>query len=369
MDRPAGPASALPTPAASTDDLVPLPHLDDARRGTRDRSAGVRLEALRAAVVPLREALRASGRPSGITTGDLALRAHGTGRALGRAVRSPVPTLWLTHRVLVVQWPQDGRTVTLLWFADDGAPIGRGGRRLGTVLGHLRALGIAPEHVDLLAGPDLQHADLRPWLGTTRPAPDLGPADVPLEPALPTARLLVRGAEWDTLARPHPLQRAAYRPEAATDLPPERIARLDHDVLLGPGVALLGTPGRTPGTVSLALHTDEGLVVASANGVAADAWAPRASRLPGLRHHAVTRGEEVVPARTHGDDLTGHHDAMIVERALADPAESAPFPRCVPLAELTPHRLAPGLRPTHTHGHLRHGLVRGSRIDVTTAPS
>ena len=358
----------------------PLAPLTDARAATIGATAGARLARLRAAAPQLAADIVASGQPSGVTTGDLSLRGHPAEAALDGAPRSPAPVVWLTHRMLVVQWDDDGHTRTLLWCPTDEVATARpgdvprrlrrgGDRRLGTVLGHVRALGIDPAHVDLLAFPDLRGQDVRRWLGTTRPAPDLGSPDEPLTPHFPSAHLAVARAEWEALDQPHPLERAAYRSEAFRDLPGERVVGLDGDVLLGPGVALVATPGRTAGTTSLVLHTEGGLWVASANGVAADCWAPRASRIPGLRHHAVERARDVIPHRTAGGDATAQHDAMVVERLLAAPRDEAPFPRCYPAAELTRDRRAPGIRPSTGATRLTHGLVRGDRVLAARATS
>lgn len=360
-DTAAGPT--LPAPAGTVDATV-LDALVEARAQTG--SPGRRHAALRDAAPQLAADVTASGRPSGVTTGDLAVVVHRTDDALGSAARSPAPSVHLIHRMLVVQWDAGGRTRTLLWCPDD--PLGERGpatRRRGTVAGHLRALGIDPTHVELVVVPDLRHRDLRPLLGTSRPAPDLGAHDSPFTGLLPHATLVVADAEWRAAAAPHPLEVAAYRTASFAALPPTAVATTSDDLLLGPGVALVHTPGRTPGTTSLVINTDGGPWVASANGVAAEAWAPRASRIAGLRHRAVDQLREVIGHRTPATDAAAQHDAMVLERRLAAPSVDAPFPRCFPAAELTAHRGSPGLRPSHVHGRIRHGLVRGDLVVAT----
>lgn len=359
-----GPTLAEPTGEV---DATVLDVLDDAR--AESGAPGRRHAALRDAAPQLAEDVAASGQPSGVTTGDLAVVVHRSDDALGSAARSPAPTVHLTHRMVVVQWDTGGRTRTLLWCPDDPAAVRTAPvRRRGSVAGHLRALGIDPAHVELVVVPDLRHRDLRPLLGTTAPAPDLGAHDAPVTGLLPNATLVVADAEWRAAASPHPLEVAAYRTAAFAALPSRAVVTTSADLLLGPGVALVHTPGRTPGTVSLVVNTDGGPWVASANGVAADAWAPRASRIAGLRHRAVDQLREVIGHRTPATDAAAQHDAMVLERRLAAPSPDAPFPRCFPVAELTAHRGSPGLRPSHVHGRITHGLVRGDLV-VAASPA
>lgn len=361
MEAAEGPVAELGLPVATgtvaADVLTPLRAVRDA-----DLAPGARHAALRDAAPELAAEVAASGQPTGIFTADLAMSVHRTEDVLSGVARSPAPTVRLAHRMLVVQWDAGGRTRTLLWCPDDAASIGPGTRRLGSVAGHLRALGVDPAHVDLVVVPDLRHRDLRPLLGTTGPAPDLGAHDGPVPGLLPHAQLLVASREWSTAASPHPLELHSYRMAALRQLPGDRVVTTDDDLLLGPGVALVHTPGRTPGTVSLVLQAVGGPWVASANAVAAECWTPRASRIAGLRHRAVEDLREVVGHRAPASDVAAHHDAMVVERRLAAPSDDAPFPRCFPVAELLAHRLSPGVRPSHVHGRVSHGLVRGDLV-------
>lgn len=346
---------------------------------------GAELAALTEAAPDLKRDIVASGRPTGVTTCDLITLPYPVDFGLWRAARSPSPFLWIMNRMLVVQWDDpDGRTRTLLWEATDHergeytpyfarleerSPLPRSllSPAHGTVLGHLRALGIDPADVDYVAFDHLHVQDVRRLIGTTRPAPDLGSPDAPIEPWLPNAVLISQRREWETIRHLHPLQVPWYQPETYQDLPTDRLALIDGDVLLGPGVALVATPGHTAGNMSLVLHTDDGVWVSSENGIAAEAWAPGASRIPGVRRWCAEWGQEVVMNANTLEFAAWQYDSMVVERLLADPLEDAPFPRCFPSSELTPHRLAPLVRPTHVHGRIEHGTVRGSRLAGSAA--
>jgi glyoxylase-like metal-dependent hydrolase (beta-lactamase superfamily II) len=340
--------------------------------------AGAELGALIEATPDLKRDIVASGVPTGVTTCDLVTLPYPVEFGMWRAARSPAPFLWITNRMLVVQWDDpDGTPRTLLWEASDHergeytpyfarlkarnplpdavlAPVH------GTVLGHLRALGIDPEDVDYLAFDHLHTQDTRRLVGTTRPAPDLGSPDAPLAAWFPNAVLISQRQEWEAIRYLHPLQAPWYQPETYVDLPEDRLALIDGDVLLGPGVALVATPGHTAGNMSLVLNTDGGVWTSSENGVAAESWAPRASRIPGLRQWSVEWGQEVIMNANTIEFAAWQYDSMMVERLLADPSADAPFPQCFPSSELTPHRLAPGVKPSHQHLEIEHGRIRSS---------
>jgi hypothetical protein len=323
----------------------------------------------------IREALTASGRPAGVATAPLLTHPYPTALGLAGVARSPASWLSLTVRMLVVQWRDgDERLRTLLWEPWDherspALPDAYLGRRRGparvethgTVIGHLRALGLAPEDVDYVAFSSLRGLDLRRLLGTTGPASDLGSPSRPAPAWLPRARLLVGRSEWEALEHLHPIQRPWYQQATFASLPTDRVQPIDGDALVGPGIGLLATPGRTSGHLSLALHTDRGMWVCSSNGIAAESWAPHVSRIPGVRPWAVSWGREVLPRAD--DPVAGavQYDSMLLERRLADTSPLAPLPQILATAELTAHRRSPGLAPTHAHRGVTHGWVRGSR--------
>ncbi|MDP9021991.1 MAG: hypothetical protein M3N57_04665 [Actinomycetota bacterium] len=341
---------------------------------------GVELTAIREAAVDVRDAIISTGRPDAVTTCDLITFAYPTRFALWRAAISPAPFVWMTNRMLVVQWtdPRQRRR-TLLWEPTDHergehtpyvaalkqrsvVPDRLLTRVHGTVLGHLRVLGIDPADVDYVAFDHLHGQDVRRLLGTTLPSPDLGAPDEPLAGWLPNARMITQVREWDTIRHLHPLQVPWYQPWAYEDLPPESLLFVDGDVHLGPGVALLYTPGHTAGSQTLTLHTDRGVWVSSANGVAAESWTPRASRIPGVRRWCSDWGQEVVLNASTLEFAAWQYDSMVAEALVADPTSDGDFRLTFPSSELTAHRLSPLTTPTLTHGAIRHGTVRPSPV-------
>jgi hypothetical protein len=224
----------------------------------------------------------------------------------------------------------------------------------GSVLGHLADAGIAPEEVDYVVFDHLHTQDVRRVLGTTAPQSDISP-DAPVQPWLPNARMIVHRSELEAMAELHPLQRPWYQPETYVDLRPESLLVVDGDVLLGPGVALLATPGHTIGNQSLVLNTSTGIWASSENVIAAECLTPELSRVPGVARWARAWGQEVViNANTIESTATQFNscvkEKLVVDRSVAD----ARFLQFFPSSELTRSRTAPGTAPTFTHGGIAH---------------
>lgn len=118
--------------------------------------------------------------------------------------------------------------------------------------------------------------DVRRWLGTTKPQADISPNES-IKPYFPNAKLIVQQKEWEIIPCLHPLQYDWFQPEIFNDIPEDRLIFTNGDVLLGPGVMLLWTPGHTQGNHSLVVNTDSGIWVSSENGIAAECYAPKES--------------------------------------------------------------------------------------------
>jgi hypothetical protein len=126
-------------------------------------------------------------------------------------------------------------------------------------------------------------------------------------------------------------------------------------VLLGPGVALLSTPGHTLGNQTLALNTSTGIWAVSENAMAAECLVPEHSRIPGVSKASARWQREVVLNANTPEALADQYCSIVLEKTLADVAQGDPrFPQYFPSSELTPARWAPGARPTFVHRAIAH---------------
>jgi hypothetical protein len=355
------PATTLP------DHLQLLPELDAAWRAP---SAGERLMAVRRAAPHLRERVLASGRVECVRTFDISPLPYPTRFAFGGAARSIVPYVLMTNRCNLVQIATSAGPKTLLFnptdaarsaktpfFADLTASLGpaitrrvEARFRRPTAAESIFHLGVRPEDVDYIAFDHLHTQDLRGLLGTR---------DTPA--AFPNAKLLVQRSELAILTALHPIQRPWFIPDALEGVAPDRFLVTDADLLLGPGVALVRTPGHTVGNWSLVLNTDRGVWAVSENGVACDSYAPEASGIPGISRYAARHGLEVILNSNTLEGRNEQYTSMILEKALVDRCPESPaFYQHLSSSELTASLLTPGLSPTHAHGGVNSGSVRRS---------
>lgn len=375
---------ATTTVDLSASGTTPLPpgwqRIDHFAQANATVQAGEQLRLIREAAPRFRDWFATTGTPDFVGTYDLVSLPYPTRFGLFRAARTPAPFLTITNRLLVVRWHEpDGKARTLLFEPSDteldaNTPYfrrlaersARLPKRLqdvivryhGTVLDHLARLGIAPAEVDYLTFDHLHTQDVRRWIGTNSPAPDISPRQ-PVPPAFPNARLIVQRTEIEALRELHPLQRPWYQPETYTDLREGSLLVVEGDVLLGPGIALLHTPGHTLGNHTLVLNTSSGIWASSENVVAAECLTPEVSRIPGLRAWAEEWGQEVV-INANTIELTAQQynsavkEKLIVDRSAVDPR----FLQFFPSSELTANPLNPGTRPTFVHRGIRHGSLQ-----------
>ncbi len=346
--------------------LVSLSELEGARDALRPTE---RLRALRQGAQALREALLDGPPVPYYRSFPLVRVPYPTRYGLWRAARVKTPLLHILNRVFVVQFESGDGLKTLLISPSDAqrnketpffkrlakkaALLGRAGERLlaptlGTVEEAVAAAGLRPEDVDYIAYDHLHTQDVRRWLGGD------GEAAV-----FPNAKLLVTRREWEGTQGLLPLQADWYCPGGIRGIAPDKVVLLDGDARLGQGVAIVRTPGHTEGNMSFVVHTPEGLLVTSENGISADNYAPARSRIPGVAAWARTTGAEVV---LNGNTLEGAQDqylSMLLERELAGPSLRDPaFYNVVPSSELTAYWAFPGIKPTFSFGELAFGAAR-----------
>ncbi len=335
--------------------------LHDLEKVRAVRQPGERLDAIRDAVPGLRSTIKATGEVLGVRTFNIARYPYPTRFALWNATSVPVPYVLLTQRSHAVRFTTgDGEPKTLLFNPTDAiasaeTPFFRQlrdqyGKFLSdTVLSkrwpqlaeQVESSGIPPSKVDYVAFDHLHTQDLRP-----------------IAKAYPNATILLRRDEAESLRNLHPIQANWYVKTGLDGVSKDRIRMIDDDVLLGNGVALIATPGHTLGNQTLAMHTSEGLHTVSENGVAADAYSPRFSKIPGVQRYAEEHGYEVILNANTLEGSADQYNSMVLERDLADPNRRVPaFHNAMPSSELTPSRIAPGLRPTFEFGELTLGTV------------
>lgn len=299
---------------------------------------------------------------------------------LWEACKLPIPYVWMTNRMFVIRWTEDGVTRTMLAEPSDyelgidtpflkhsieSLPVGRE-RALDTfftrhahVDEHLARLGIAPEEVDYLSFDHLHTQDIRRLIGTTAPAPDLGFTDQPVPPMFPNAKLIVQRHELEHVRDVHPFQARFHQSWTYETIDESRLLIIDGDVLVGPGLALLRSPGHTLGNHSLVVNTERGILTSSENGVSVDSWCPELSRIPGVASWAKEWGYEVVLNFNTPEYASWQYNSMVRDKLISDPIPGHPqLPQVFPSSELTRHRLAPGVKPLYEHGELTIGTTR-----------
>jgi hypothetical protein len=336
------------------------------------------LRLIRATAPRFRDWFRATGKPDVVVTCDLASVPYPTRFGTWGAARSPVPFVTITNRMLVVRWTEPGlsRPRTLLFEPTDldlarNAPfyaqLARSTpkaleplvyREHGSVLAHLARLGIAATDVDFLTFDHLHIQDVRRLIGTRAPAADLSPF-APVQPLFPNAKLVVQRRELELVHHMHPLQGPWYQPATFVDLRPESLAIIDGDVLVGPGVALLSTPGHSAGNHSLVLHTDSGIWASSENVIAAEFMTPEHSRIAGLSAwRSAFAGLEVVLNANTLESSIQQYNSVIKEKSIVDAAATDErFLQFFPSSELTAAWTSPGVKPTFLHRAIRHGAM------------
>ena len=357
---------------------LPFERIEAFRDSVSHPSIGLALAAVRDEAARFRKELIASGKPEWVQTFPLTALPYPAQFGLFRAAASPSPFVIITNRMTVVRWrDRGGSRRTLLFdptdvelaantpfFADLEKNSPRFLRPLfvkdhGSVTSHLAAIGISPGEVDYLSFDHLHTQDVRRWIGTTAPQSDISP-NAPVEPFFPNAKLIVQRAELELLRHMHPIQAPWYQPATYRDLRSEAILEIEGSCMLGPGVALVFTPGHSAGNHTLALHTDTGIWALSENVVATECMTPEHSKIPGVRKSAARMGLEVVLNGNTLEETARQYNSVIVEKSIVDPSARDPrFLQFFPTSELTAHLACPGVAPTFVHGAIAHGrLVR-----------
>jgi hypothetical protein len=338
-------------------DIRPFHEFDEAN-GLWPR--GERPQAIRAAAEEFRGRFKEQGQVQSVQTVDLVAAGYPTSFAFGGAAKGLNPFVSILNRLVIVRFVDfEGESKVLAWEptvpeGSQEAPfyeqlVERYGEWLSTnvfatyyntIAEALGKCGLAPEDVDYIAFDHLHVQDPRMMLGTdTQPA------------YYPNARMLAQRREVDTFGSLHPTQWAWYVDGGMDGVPDERVILLDGDVEIGKGLAFISTPGHTDGNMSLCVNTPDGIWVSSENGVAADNWHPRLSKIPGVRKWAEFFGRDVVMNSNTLEDSSDQYDSMIKEHAVADPDRRDPrWKQVFPSSELARFKRQWPVMPTHFFG-------------------
>jgi hypothetical protein len=353
--------------------MVPgVESVHDLDRPWAEPRLGPQLRAIRRAAETLRARITSGPRCVAVRTFPLATFPYPTRHAFSGAASSAAPFCLLTHRAVFVQLLQHGQLKNLLFGPTDveraratpyfarllgqlakapPALVGLAGTKAFPPLeAQLAEEGIAGSDIDYVAFPHFQGQDLRRTVAGADAA------------RFPGATLLAPRREWDDWDDLSPLQRHWFVRDGKAGLSPDAVALTDTDLVLGDGVFLLRTPGVTSGTQTLVLQTSTGVWAVSANGCAADDWSPLESRIRGVAAACRQRDVDVVGNIHSPERQATQHASMVLERTLTDRVARAPgFVQVLPVSELTPSLIAPGLRPTVVQREIRYGEIARPR--------
>jgi len=346
---------------------------------------GERLAAVREAAAAFKPRFKQQGRITAVKSVDIAAAPYPVSFAFHGAVNVPhLPLISMVNRMIVVQYDDfDGRARTLVF--EPTVPAGSaeapfyanlrsglekvpGAEKLAelTILKYynepaevLEQLGLTPDDIDFCTFDHLHVQDPRLVLGSKSPARG---SEEPPEPLFGDAKMLVHERELATLQSLHPMQWAWYVEDGLEGVDPDQFLAFDGDIELGPGIALLWTPGHTDGNHSLVINTPDGVWVSSENGISLDNWQPDLSKIPGVRRYAETYGREICPNANTLEDSLDQYDSMVKEKILADPCRDDPrWLQILPSTELVDWKRFWPVRPTKRHGGIAYGTIR-SRV-------
>ncbi|WP_454789616.1 hypothetical protein [Mycolicibacterium lutetiense] len=370
------PVAPLDIPVPTTADIgAKISTLDGIEDIEREQGPGAALRTTRTLATEFRREFSTTGCPTSISTHDLVTGPYPTKFGLWRAHVSPSPFLAITNRLVIVRWTDSGGVDrTMLWEPSDleldvnvpyYAAMGRGvpervknfviKQVATTVLERLREAGITPEEVDYLAFDHLHTQDVRRLIGTIRPQADISP-DTPVTAQFRNARLIVQRQELLAMRDLHPIQRPWYQPETFVDVDPQRLLVIDGDRLLGPGVAIVRTPGHAIGNQTLLLNTSTGIWALSENVIATECLTPEHSRIPGVSRRSSNWGQEMILNANTIESTATQYNSCVLEKTFVDRSQADErFLQFFPTSELTASVLSPGTSPTFTHGSITHG--------------
>lgn len=313
-----------------------------------------------------------------LQTIDLVSIPYPVKSAFGNATSLLNPYLYVTNRLMVVQFSTHAGTKTLLFSpsdiqANEKTPyfskiqrlMGRFKRALqpllipthNTVEEGLQKIGLAPEEIDFICYDHLHTQDLRKWLGSYD------------QPAyFPNAKLLVMHQEWEAIKDLLPLQNLWYCPDGVEGVDPNKVIPLHSSIMLGDSLALIHTPGHTQGSQSLIANTESGIMVCSQNGIAVDNYSPEHSTIYGIADYVDENQMTVIPNGEQPELRLDQYISMILEKTIADkhPKDDR-FYNIMPSSELSARWQPFALAPTLSFGEVKLGEIQQQNSDQENA--
>lgn len=342
---------------------------------------GERLAAVRQAAAAFKERFASQGQVRAVRSMDVAAAPYPVAFGFNNAVKVPhVPLISMLNRMIAVQYDDwEGRPRTLVFepTVPEGSAEAPFYRNLQALMGKvpggglmekvvleyyhepdeaMTELGLTPADIDFCTFDHLHVQDPRMILGSTEV---IEGETSPREPLFGDARMLVHSRELATLQSLHPMQWAWYVDGGLGGVDSDKFVTFDGDIELGPGIALLWTPGHTDGNHSLVINTPDGVWVSSENGISLDNWQPELSRIPGVRRYHEAYGREICPNANTLEDSLEQYDSMVKEKTLADPCADDPrWLQILPSSELAPWKRFWPVVPTYCHGGISYGEIR-----------
>ncbi|WP_067436536.1 hypothetical protein [Nocardioides jensenii] len=345
---------------------------------------GERLRAVREAATAYKQRFKAQGTVRAVKSVDIAAAPYPVNYAFHDAVSVPtLPLISMINRMVVVQyddWNGTPRTLVFEPTMPEGSAEAPFYSNLQALMDKvpgaklieklmlkyynepdqvLAKLGLTPADIDFATFDHLHVQDPRMILGSTEV---IDGESAPRQPLFGDAKMLVHSRELATLQSLHPMQWAWYVDGGLGGVDPDKFVTFDGDIELGPGIALLWTPGHTDGNHSLVINTDDGVWVSSENGISLDNWQPELSKIPGVRRYHEQFGREICPNANTLEDSLDQYDSMIKEKTLADPCKDDPrWLQILPSTELAPWKRFWPVVPTYVHGGIEYGVIIGGQ--------
>ena len=283
------------------------------------------------------------------------------------------PFLFFNNRATLVQFEVEGETKNFLfnpYFPDLSlkapfyanlveqkpffVPESLLGKKEESILDQLASVGLTPDDIDYVSYDHLHVQDMRPLMGVVNEN-----GEVIQEGYFKNAKFIFHEKEWESVEFLHPINAQWYVQNGVKSVDKSKLLLYTGDLLLGPGIALIHTPGHTAGNHSLYLNTPEGTFTISENSVGPDGYNPENSKMADLRNAAANLGIEVILNANTLDFIFDQYNSCIKEKLLSGPAPKNPdFCNHRSSSQFTSFITAPGLNPTYEHDPINYGKFK-----------